>query len=81
MWYWILIVVVYSGSGGRADLRMIETYRKEQCIAAGEEFSTENIRIIRPGNGLAPKYYDILLGKKAACAIKRATPINWDWIE
>lgn len=37
MWYWILIVVVYNGSGGRADLRMIETDRKEQCIAAGEE--------------------------------------------
>ena len=43
----------------------------------GKEFTTNNIRIIRPGGGLPPKYNDILLGKKASCDIKRGTPIGW----
>ena len=34
-------------------------------IKAGEEFNTSNIRVIRPGYGLKPKYYEKMLGKKA----------------
>jgi len=46
----------------------------------GEEFTPENLRVIRPGNGLPPKHYDILLGKKASCDIKRATPMRWKFV-
>lgn len=49
-------------------------------IAKGEEFSSENIRIIRPGMGLPPKFYDLILGKRALCNIKKGTPINWEII-
>jgi len=45
-------------------------------IIAGEKFSEENIRIIRPGNGLAPKFFESILGKKASIDIKRGTPLN-----
>lgn len=50
-------------------------------IAAGEEFTSENIRSIRPGYGLHTKYYEEILGKKAAVSIKRGMPMNWDLIQ
>jgi len=46
-------------------------------IKAGQEFTTENIRSIRPGYGLAPKFLPKILGKKAAKDIERGIPLNW----
>ncbi|GHA61430.1 pseudaminic acid synthase [Pontibacter akesuensis] len=46
-------------------------------IAAGEELTKENIRVIRPGMGLAPKHYEEVLGRKAKQAIPKGTPLNW----
>lgn len=45
-------------------------------IAQGEAFSEENIRIIRPGDGLHPKFYETILGRPATIAIKRGTPLT-----
>lgn len=47
-------------------------------IAADEAFTPENIRVIRPGDGLPPKYYDLLLQRRASKAIPRGTPLSWD---
>jgi pseudaminic acid synthase len=47
-------------------------------LAAGEAFTKDNIRVVRPGIGLAPKYYDQVLGKTAKTAIKAGTPLTWD---
>ncbi|AKD04890.1 pseudaminic acid synthase [Pontibacter korlensis] len=49
-------------------------------IKAGEALTKENIRVIRPGLGLAPKHYDTLLGKTAKQDIKAGTPLNWDLV-
>ncbi|MEJ8802719.1 pseudaminic acid synthase [Pontibacter sp. H249] len=49
-------------------------------IAAGEAFTKENIRVIRPGLGLAPKHFEQLLGKPASKAIKAGTPLSWDMV-
>lgn len=49
-------------------------------IKAGEPLTKENIRVIRPGLGLAPKHYDTLLGKAAKQDIKAGTPLNWDLV-
>ena len=46
----------------------------------GEEFTSKNLCIIRPGNGLQPRYFNVLLGKRAACDIKRGTPMSWEFI-
>lgn len=49
-------------------------------IKAGEKLTTENIRIIRPGLGLQPKYYDFVLGKTAKQDLKRGTALQLDML-
>lgn len=44
-------------------------------IKCGEEFSISNTSVIRPSNGIKPKYYKQLIGKKANRNIKAGTPI------
>lgn len=44
-------------------------------IQEGERFTRENIRIIRPGGGVAPKYYEILMGKTAKRKIGYGEPV------
>jgi len=46
----------------------------------GDVFTKENLRCIRPGLGLAPKYYDMVLGRRTAVKITRGTPLSWDLI-
>ncbi|GIC77292.1 pseudaminic acid synthase [Moritella sp. F3] len=50
-------------------------------IAAGEVLTAESVRSIRPGFGLAPKHYDVVLGKVAKQPITRGTALNFDLIE
>lgn len=45
-------------------------------IKAGEEFTEKNIKSIRPGFGLHPKYYSYILGKKAKRDIKKGEPLK-----
>lgn len=47
-------------------------------MKAGDIFSENNIRSIRPGNGLAPKYLNDVLGKRAAHDIERGTPLSFN---
>lgn len=47
-------------------------------IKEGEKFSKDNIRVIRPGDGLHPKYYDVFLGKTAKRVITKGTPLTLD---
>lgn len=49
-------------------------------IKAGEEFTTQNIRIIRPGNGIKPKYYKSILGKHASADLDLGTPMDIEYI-
>src|SRR5580704_11564525 len=50
-------------------------------IAAGEPFTEQNVRSIRPGHGLPPKELPRLLGKRAARPIARGEPLSWDCVE
>lgn len=50
-------------------------------IAIGEELTVQNIRSIRPGQGIAPKYMSALLGKKSKRAILKGEPITQEILE
>jgi len=62
----------------RAFRRSIFT---SENIKAGEQLTEKNIRVIRPGNGLHPKDYEKIIGKKATCDIKIGEPINIKMVE
>jgi N-acetylneuraminate synthase len=49
-----------------------------QDIQAGELFTEENVRSIRPGNGLHPRYREKILGRRASQDINRGTPLAWE---
>jgi N-acetylneuraminate synthase len=46
-------------------------------MRAGEVFTDENVRSIRPGYGLPPKYLPEILGRRAVKDIEKGTPLNW----
>ena len=49
-------------------------------VKAGEKLTPANVRAIRPGNGIAPKFYDEVIGKTAKRDITRGTPLSHDLI-
>lgn len=59
----------------RRSLYVVEDMKK------GERFTEKNLRSIRPGLGLPPKFYDVLLGKRAAQDVKRGTALAWEMVE
>ncbi len=50
-------------------------------VKKGEKLTSENVKSIRPGYGMAPKYYDDILGKHARVDLKYGTPLSFDVIE
>lgn len=52
-----------------------------QDIAAGEPITASNVRIIRPGYGLAPREMPNVLGRKARRALSRGTALSWDALD
>ncbi len=58
----------------RRSLFVVENIKK------GEKFTQKNIKSIRPGLGLHPKYYYEIIGRTAAKDIERGMPLEWDMI-
>lgn len=50
-------------------------------IGKGEMLTPENIRSIRPGNGLHTMYYEEVLGKRASTFLRKGTPLKWECID
>jgi pseudaminic acid synthase len=75
---------------GKVDYSMDEKRKKSRRfsrslyvakdIKKGELFTEENIRSVRPGYGLHPKYLQKILGKKASEDVLFATPLVWKYI-
>ncbi len=49
-------------------------------VQAGEEFTEENVRSIRPGVGLPPRFLNDVLGHQASCDTARGTPLTWSHV-
>jgi len=49
-------------------------------MSAGEVFTPSNLRIVRPGIGLHPRYYEQLLGRRVSRDVKKGTPVEWSLI-
>jgi len=74
--------VTYGGTLAEEKSRV---FRRSLYISAemkaGERLSKSNVRIIRPGYGLAPKYYETILGKRVNRDVAIGTAVAWDLLD
>src|SRR3989344_3201694 len=54
----------------RKSLFVVENIKK------GQKFTPQNIRSIRPGHGLEPKYYNLVIGKRSGVDLEKGTPLK-----
>lgn len=47
-------------------------------VKAGQRVTAENVRSIRPGHGLSPKYLKNIMGRRVVTDVRRGTPVCWD---
>jgi pseudaminic acid synthase len=52
-----------------------------QDIKKGEQITFENVRSVRPGNGMSPRYLPYVIGRKTILDVKKGTPFKKDFIE
>jgi N-acetylneuraminate synthase len=62
----------------QASLQYRRSLYVAQDIKAGQVLDERNMRRIRPGFGLAPKYYELLLGRRVKQDLAKGTPLSWD---
>ena len=65
----------------KSELKSRQFKRSIYCIKdiqEGELFTTENLKVIRPGDGLEPKYYETILGLKSKSRILKGTPMSFN---
>lgn len=65
----------------RANVQFRRSLYVVRAVAAGEVFTSDNVKSVRPGLGLAPKLLDQVLGKRASRAVERGTPLAWDLVD
>jgi len=70
--------VDYSMSEGKKNNRLISrSLFIVEDVQTGETLTEKNVRSIRPGHGLEPRYYNDVIGKKATQDLERGTPLAW----
>lgn len=62
----------------KKSLRFRRSLYIVEDMKAGDVITAENMRRIRPGLGLSPKYYEVVLGRRVKCDVARGTPLSWD---
>lgn len=79
---WEALGNVYYGptSGETASLKFRRSVYVVADLDEGDVLDETNLRCIRPGEGLSPKHYESLLGRKVVCKVSRGTPASWDMV-
>lgn len=73
--------VTYGGTAAEAKSRAFRrTLYISRDLKAGEVLDADNLRIVRPGFGLPPKYYDLVIGRAVRRDVTAGTPLAWDLI-
>lgn len=77
---WQALGQVHYGptEGERASMLFRRSLYVTEDMRAGEVFTARNLRAIRPGYGLPPKYLEAMLGKRVNRDVCRGTPATWD---
>lgn len=74
--------VHYSGTQNESPSRQFRrSIYVSKDIAAGEMLTQENIKIVRPAFGLAPKHWEQVVSKTAATDLKQGTALQWEHIK
>lgn len=79
---WAAIGEVRYGGSSReqAALKYRRSIYVSKDIGEGEVLSHENIRVVRPGYGLQPKFLDVLIGRRVNKVLKKGTAMSWEHI-
>ena len=73
--------VMYGATGPEKNsLALRRSLYVVKSIKAGDVLTSDHIKSIRPGLGLAPKYLPMILGKKINRNVDRGMPMSWDLI-
>jgi N-acetylneuraminate synthase len=77
---WQALGAVHYGASPaeRASLVFRRSIYVSADVEAGDALTRENLRIVRPGFGLAPKYIDTVVGRRVRRTLRRGTPLRWD---
>lgn len=71
--------VTYGGTQAEEKSRVFRrSLYISRDLTAGDTLTPENVRIVRPGFGLPPKYYERILGKRVNRNVRRGEPLQWE---
>lgn len=79
-WQSLGTVTYGAGESEQKSLAFRQSVYVARDVAAGTILTREDLRIVRPGHGLAPKHYEMLIGRRAQRDIKAGTATSWDMI-
>ena len=73
--------VTYGGTAAEEKSRIFRrSIYIAQDVRAGDILTKENVRLVRPGLGLAPRYFETILGKHVSRDASAGTPLSWDLV-
>ena len=68
------------GQREAGSLRFRRSLFVVEDVKQGDVFTKQNVRSIRPADGLHPRHLDEILGQRAASDIERGTPLSWNLV-